>query len=50
MNHVILYVTINFVMYTGHTMKSGGQNEGENYGLATWVAWEENQVAGLLTL
>ena len=39
MNHVILYVTINFVTYTGHTMKSCGQNVGENYGLATWIAW-----------
>jgi len=26
-------------MYTGHTIKSGGQNAGDHYGLATWVAW-----------
>jgi hypothetical protein len=50
MNHVILYVTINFVTYTGHTMKSCGQNVGENYGLTTWIAWGKNQIAGLLIL
>jgi len=26
-------------MYTGHTMKSGGQNVGDHYGLTKWVKW-----------
>jgi len=32
MLQVILYVTINFVMYPGHTVKSGGQMRGSIMG------------------